>query len=62
MTNQLGYAIEQIAILLKKIFQFFINIFYTNGHLNIFGYLIMVMISLILLTTIIEIIVKFLND
>lgn len=62
MTSALSYCIEQIALFIKQIFEFFVSIFYTNGYLNLFGYLLLVVISLIIFTSIIDLLMDFIRD
>lgn len=49
-------CVQYISDIIVDIFQFFFNIFWTNGVLNIFGWFFLIIVSITLISVIIDII------
>lgn len=52
----LRICVQNISDIIVDIFQFFFNIFWTNGVLNIFGWFFLIIVSITLISVIIDII------
>jgi len=52
----LRICVQYISDFIVKIFQFFFDIFWTNGVLNIFGWFFLIIVSITLISVIIDII------
>lgn len=52
----LRICVQYISDIIVDIFQFFFNIFWTNGVLNIFGWFFLIIVSITLISVIIDII------